>query len=342
MPPQEDAVEDLAPPALYLPWPEEELAEGGGEGDADDPDAAPDAAPDGAPGEDRTFDPELTALLPVLRVGLVLDPSAGDFTIAEPFRAALEAGLRIPVMLIAYRDLPHLQRAIIRGEVDYAPLSASAYADAWRRCACLEPLLAPRGEDGATGWHAVALVAAEAPYRDLADLAGARLATSGPGSTAGYRVPFAALREEGRDPETYFEQITAYDGPVAAAMAVLAGKVDVSFGWLPLGGDDPPTRGTLQDVAKERGGASGLRVVWSSGAIGNAPHTIRLGVPVAIRERIAEVLLAPPAPGEAAPLAISPHGFVPVAQADYAPVLATYPQGGGRTGRLRPLRPVSP
>ncbi|GGE90128.1 hypothetical protein GCM10007285_16960 [Stappia taiwanensis] len=335
-------MEELAPPALYLPWPEEELAEGGGEGDADDPDAAPDATPDGASGEDRTFDPELTALLPVLRVGLVLEPSAGEFSVAEPFRAALEAGLRIPVMLIAYRDLPHLQRAIIRGAVDYAPLSASAYADAWRRCACLEPLVAPRGEDGATGWQAVALVAADARYRALSDLAGKRLATSGPGSTAGYRVPLAALREQGHDPETYFAKATAHDGPVAAALAVLAGKADVAFGWRPLGGGDPPTRGTLQDVAKERGGASGLRVVWSSAPIGNAPHTIRLGVPAAVRERIVEVLLAPPTPGEAAPLAISPQGFVPVAQADYAPVLATYPQGGDGTGRLRPLRPISP
>lgn len=337
-------MEGLAPPALYLPWPEEEVAEGEGEPDVSDaaPDAVQDVAPDADPRGGQGFDPELMGLLPVLRVGLVLDPSAGDFTIAEPFRAALEAGLRIPVMLIAYRDLPHLQRAIIRGEVDYAPLSASAYADAWRRCACLEPLLAPRDLDGATGWRVVALVAAEAPYRDLADLAGRRLAISGPGSTAGYRVPFAALREEGRDPETYFGQTVVHDGPVAAAMAVLAGKADVAFGWLPLEGADPPTRGTLQDVAGERGGTSGLRVIWSSGAIGNAPHTIRLGVPAAVRERIAEVLLARPAPGEAAPLAISPQGFVRVNRADYAPVLATYPQGGGGIGRLRPLRPVSP
>ncbi|MBL6430477.1 MAG: PhnD/SsuA/transferrin family substrate-binding protein [Alphaproteobacteria bacterium] len=109
----------------------------------------------------------------MLRVGLVLDPAREDFQAAEPFRAALEAGFA-SVHLVAYRDLARLQTALVRGEIDYAPLSASAYAAAYRRCSCVVPLMVPRSTDGAAGWHAVVLVARDAPFK-LQDLAGTRL-----------------------------------------------------------------------------------------------------------------------------------------------------------------------
>lgn len=293
------------------------------------------------------FDPERLALLPVLRVGVVLDPSREDFQAAEPFRAGLEAGLRIPVHLVAYRDLARLQNALVRGEIDYAPLSASAYAAAYRRCSCVVPLLVPRSADGAAGWHAVALVARDAPFQTLGDLEGARLATAQPASTAGYRVPLAAIREEGIDPQSHFSTRTAFDSVRAAAAAVLAGEADVAFGWSSLRGDAKAgySRGTLRDLAELEGAggaAPGLRVVWTSPQIPNAPHVVRDSVPVEIRDALVELLVIDAAVSSSDALRLSPHGFVPVTHEDFAAVLATFPEDAtGPAGRLRPLGEAS-
>lgn len=287
------------------------------------------------------FDPERLALLPVLRVGVVLDPAREDFQAAEPFRAGLEAGLRIPVHLVAYRDLARLQGALIRGEIDYAPLSASAYAAAYRRCACVVPLMVPRSADGAAGWHAVALVARDAPFQGLEDLAGTRLATAGPVSTAGYRVPLAAMKANGLDPDSHFASVLAFDSVRAAAAAVLAGEADVAFGWSSLRGDAASgySRGTLRDLAELQGaGPHPLRIVWTSPQIPNAPHVARESVPPVIRDALVELLVIDAAVSSSDALRLSPHGFVPVTHEDFAPVLATFPKAEeGASGRLRPL-----
>jgi phosphate/phosphite/phosphonate ABC transporter binding protein len=289
----------------------------------------------------ETFDAERLALLPVLRVGVVLDPSREEFQAAEPFRAGLEAGLRIPVHLVAYRDLARLQNALVRGEIDYAPLSASAYAAAYRRCSCVVPLLVPRSADGAAGWHAVALVARDAPFQTLGDLEGARLATARPASTAGYRVPRAAMKAEGLDPDSHFSASTAFDSVRAAAAAVLAGEADVAFGWSSLRGDADSgySRGTLRDLVELQGaGPPPLRVVWTSPQIANAPHVVRDSVPVEIRDALVELLVIDAAVSPSDALRLSPHGFVPVTHEDFAAVLATFPEDkSGPAGRLRPL-----
>lgn len=290
------------------------------------------------------FDPARLALLPQLRVGLVLDPAAGDFDRAAPFREALERGLRLPVLLVAYRDLSRLQRALVAGEVDYAPLSASAYAQAQRMCGCLVPLLSPRAGDGSAGWHAVALVARDGPLQRLADLAGTRVATGPLQSTGARRVPLAALAAEGLDAERDLAALVAHADPLAAADAVRRGDADVSFGWSSLRGDaaEGYSRGTLRDIFERDGAAASLRILWASPPIPNAAHAARNTLPEPIRAAIVE-LLSETAEGEGgfeAARAISPFGFVPVEAQDYAPVLATFDgQDGAPAGRLRPLSP---
>lgn len=315
-------------PAVHVPWT--------GEVAAPDEGTSP---PAGTP-----FDPARLALLPQLRVGLVLDPAAGDFDRAAPFREVLERGLRLPVLLVAYRDLSRLQRALVAGEVDYAPLSASAYAKGQRMCGCLVPLLSPRAEDGSAGWHAVALVAQDSPLQGLADLAGARVATGPPHSTGARRVPLAALAAEGLDPERDLAALVAHADPLAAADAVRRGEADVSFGWSSLRGNEGEgySRGTLRDLFERDGTVAPLRVLWASPPIPNAAHVVRDTLPAPIRAAIVE-LLSETVEGETgagAGRVISPFGFVPVEAGDYAPVLATFDgQEGAAAGRLRPLSP---
>lgn len=347
-------------PPHIVPWQDPVGPESGPEsGAANDPEAesavGTDPGPDDAmednateadaPAADVTppsFDAQRLARLPVLRIGLVLDPSAEAFRVAEPFRAALERGLRVPVHLIAYSDLARVKSALLRGEIDYAPLSATAYADAWRDCACVVPVVAPRSQDGSAGWHAVALVRADSPFEDLADLKGARLATGGPWSTAGTRLPLAALTELGFDPETHFAERIAHEGSLAAARAVLAGRADVAFGWSSLRGDPATgyTRGTLRRLAEaEEPGAAALRIVWTSAQVPHGPHVVRREIPEDIRRAITELLVfEADLEADDGLKSVSPHGFLPVTHADFAPVLAIGSrQDETAPGRLRPL-----
>lgn len=316
---QGDMLQQPDDPA-FLPWQEEV-------GPVDD-----DA---GHPGPETPFDPERLALMAELRVGIVMDPAAGDFGRAAPFRELLEEGLRIPVLLIAYRDLSQLQRALVGGEVHYAPLSASAYAAAQGECSCLEPLVAPRPPDGEAGWHAIALARAGEAIEAPADMAGRRIAT-GPRDAVGSRlVQLAGIADAGMDLEQKAASLIAHDDPLAAALALVRGDADVAFAWSSLQGEAAAgySRGTLRDLAERGAEIAGLKVVWASGAIAGAPHVVRQDVPREIRNLLLEVMT-----GQGAAEAVSDDGFVAVGAQDYAPVLAAFPpEAGVSRGRLRPL-----
>lgn len=286
------------------------------------------------------FDPEMLSLLPVLRVGLVIDPARSGFSDVEPFRAFVERQLKVPVELVAFRTLRGLQGALIHGQVDYAPLSASAYADAYAQCGCVEPLAVPRAADGGTAWHAVLLVLSNSDYFGLADLEGARLAVSGPGSTAGRRVPFAAFRAEGFEPGTFFADRIEAAGPVEAAKAVLAGRAEAALGWSSLTGDPSQgySRGTLKHLA-DLGIAAPerFRIVWTSSPVPHAPHVVRTAVPEPVRERLRALLLVLDRDDPGAYRSVAPdlpRGFEPVTSEDFAPLIAAAPQSG-----LKPLTP---
>lgn len=285
------------------------------------------------------IDPEMYAVLPALRVGLVVraagDPDRKGFLRHEAFRSGLEQALRVPVNLIAYSSLSRLQQGLVRGEVDYAPLSASAFADAWQGCGCIEPLGVRLAADGTAFYHAVILVRAGSGFGGLTDLKGAKLASPPEDSIASYRVPMAMLRREDLEPETFFSDIIKTEGPIRAAELVMSGAADASFGWSSLQGEEAAgfSRGTLRDmVARGIMEPGSLRVIWSSEPIPNPPHAIRRNLPEIARVRLAEFLMAwretDDAGGEA--------GFVKVKAEDFMPLLeplesaATPLKGGGR------------
>jgi ABC-type phosphate/phosphonate transport system substrate-binding protein len=320
----------------FLPWPEEGLS---GEAEETGEDLVSDAD---ELAEQPGFDPARLALLPVLRVGLVLDPGGGDFSRIEPLRAMLEEGMRLPVIIVAYRDLSHLRDALMRGEVDYAPLSATAFADAQDKCNCLQVLAVARDSEGGTGWHALALVREDAPFAGLQDLADARLAVALPGSTAGRELPLAALAGIGITPPP--EHLVEVAGPLAAARAVLSGRADVAFGWS-SSVDAQSGRGTLQDLLARDGARPPLRIIWVSDEIANAPQVVRDSVPDAIRRDLANLLTVaagesgdPQQAGETPVNLLAPHGLAPADAAHFEPLVElTRQRRRALPGRLRPL-----
>ncbi|MBA5776241.1 phosphate/phosphite/phosphonate ABC transporter substrate-binding protein [Stappia sp. F7233] len=287
------------------------------------------------------LDPEIYAVLPTLRIGVVVkavdDPDRRGFLRYEAFRAGLEQALGVPANLVAYGSLARLQQAIVNGEVHYAPLSASAFADAWQRCRCIEPLGVQLAVDGTPAYHAVILVRTGSDFGELADLEGAKLAAPPPFSVASYRVPLAAMRREGLEPGTFFSSIVQADGPIRAAELVMTGAADASLGWSSLEGDEAAgfSRGTLRDmVARGIMEPRSLKVIWASRAIPNPPHAIRKNLPPIVRERLAEFLMSWRQADETG----VETGFVQARAEDFAPLLeplenAATPLTG--SGRLR-------
>ena len=255
----------------------------------------------------------------------------------------MEAAVRIPVHLIAYTNLTRLKNALVRGELEYAPISATAYVDAWRACGCVAPLVAPRAADGSTGWYVVGLVRADAPYRQIADLQGTRLALGPEWSTAGNRLPMAAMRVQGINPQRFFAQQRLYPSALAAVRAVIADEADFAFGWASLPGAavDEHVQGTLRHLMQvSSGDIRRPRVIWRSAPVPNAPHVVHMRVPDDIRALLLAVLAAAPTttgiPPERSFEALTRSGFVPVTHTDFAPILAIVPEASS-TGGLRPL-----
>ena len=70
-------------------------------------------------------------------------------------KQAYARALGIPVEIFVARDYAALIDAQATARVDYAIYSTTAYATAALLCACVEPVVAPVGEDGATGIKAI-------------------------------------------------------------------------------------------------------------------------------------------------------------------------------------------
>ena len=77
---------------------------------------------------------------------------------AGPRRSLKQAyarALGIPVEIFVARDYAALIDAQATARVDYAIYSTTAYATTSLLCGCVEPVVAPVGEDGATGIRAI-------------------------------------------------------------------------------------------------------------------------------------------------------------------------------------------
>ncbi|NRG16143.1 phosphate/phosphite/phosphonate ABC transporter substrate-binding protein [Rhizobiales bacterium] len=299
---------------------------------------------------DGRFDGEMLKLLPSLRYGIVInsanDPDRAAFRLLEPYRASLEAALGVPVNLVAYTDLASLQNALVSGQVDYAELSSSAFAQAWKRCACVEPLAVPLSQGGESAYRAAVIVANGSGYETLEDLQGARLGIGGEGSTAGRRLPFFAFREIGIDPQRHFAALVEVDGPLDGAKRVMVGTLDASLGWVGEGGAlSEDGRGTISEMQARRLIEPGsLRVIWRSKPIPNAPHVVRRSLADKIKRRLKAHLLSLDVEDPPAFFAIAPRrspGFAPIDVQAFAPLVKTFDNSfsalGGKAGTLKLL-----
>jgi phosphonate transport system substrate-binding protein len=258
------------------------------------------------------------------RIGIVAADGGHAVAGLSTIKRAFADALGVPVDVLAARDWAALIDAEAAGRVDYAIDSTAAYATTALLCSCVEPVVAPVGEDGTTGIVAV-LVTREGKLAGLADLAGHRVAVAPPDSLAGSMLPAVALAPQAiaSGDEPYL--VRAESASAAEAM-LITGSVDAIFGWAPArgGASGEVGGGTIDRLVAAGLDRAELSVVWTSPPLRYGPHALRTGIDPEVRTILVDFLtrLKSERP-DVYDLLERDHGggFVAVSAADYAAAL---------------------
>ena len=89
------------------------------------------------------------------RIGMIAADGSQAVPGLSAIKRAYSQALGIPVEIFVARDYASLIDAQAKSRIDYAIYSTTAYATASLLCSCLEPVVAPLGDDGATGIVAI-------------------------------------------------------------------------------------------------------------------------------------------------------------------------------------------
>lgn len=285
--------------------------------------------------------------VPGIRIGVVGGERLTAATSRlEPFRKKMASELGTGVEIVAVRDGVALVDAIATKRIDYAVMSASAYAMAWQVCGCVEPAAAPKSLDGTQSFRSILLVRSSNPASGIRDLKGATVAAADARSVAGRLFPFARLTTEGVEAQSHFGRVETVAGPETAVRLLLAGKVDAAFAWSTLEGDLTAgfSRGTLRDlIDKKLLSMADVRVVWSSPPLPHGPHAVRQDLSPAMKTRIRDTLVHLRQDDPDAYDAVEPFlggGFASIGHAAYEPLLVLVkPQTAASPTGTAPAKP---
>jgi phosphonate transport system substrate-binding protein len=260
------------------------------------------------------------------RVGVVEEPGAGNSIAGlAALNDAYSKALGMKVEFFVARNYPALIDAHASGRIEYAIYSASAYAAAYQRCECVEPLVAPVGEDGSTGIRSV-LIALDGRLPSSADLSGRRIALLPPDSIAGHQMPLAAFQPGGKPlsgEESFFVEVESAE---AAETLLADGSVDAIFGWVPAAPPGAPemeggTMARLEAAGIER---SRLSIAWRSEPLRYGPHAVSSGLDPEPKRRLAAFLTTLKGDDPDLYERLEAHrmgGFTAASQSDYAVAL---------------------
>ena len=197
-----------------------------------------------------------------------------------------------------------------RGEVVASFFGTWIYARLGPRLG-LEPILAPRNEEGGTSFHAVLIVPLGSPLSSIADLAGRRVALPSRSSYAGNWLAAAALPGAGLSLAD-LDSVHHFDYHQTVVHRVLDGQFDAGV--------------VREGVAQEFAG-QGLRIIARSGPFPGAPLVVKAGSPHPAISEMKRLLLALD-PRKAADAELTrdwarefAHGFVAVDTATYDPIV---------------------
>jgi phosphonate transport system substrate-binding protein len=194
-------------------------------------------------------------------------------------------GLKVEVFQAA--DYNGVIQAMASGQLELAQMGGAAYANAREQMGeKVAPFLALRSAEGSSGYYSALIVKADSPYRTIEDLRGKSLGYVDFNSTSGYLFPRWAMRQQGKNPDTFFGKTAMSGGHTQSVLALANGQFDAIF--LIASGGTPETgftTGSLYTLARK--GAvkvSDYRIIWTAGPMPNSPYVIRTDRPQAFQD----------------------------------------------------------
>lgn len=262
-----------------------------------------------------------------LRVGVVADSSNARSVIqAEPFKLAIQEALNIPVEIFAARDYPSLVRAHSDGRVEYAILSASAFAAVHVNCECAEPLVVAMAEDGASSYKSIIITRKKDDLNSVEQLKGKHLIALSKDSIAGYSFPLFELAKSGIRLNQKNSKISFGTEFNPALHQFVLGEGAALIGWSSMQGDQSSgySRGTLRKLAQIKGvSLSDYKVIWQSSNISHNVHSVRKNLPGEAKTILRELLSKMNKEDPVAYDSIEPYysgGFVIARETTFAPM----------------------
>ncbi|HTV70052.1 MAG TPA: PhnD/SsuA/transferrin family substrate-binding protein [Rhizobiaceae bacterium] len=213
--------------------------------------------------------------LGTFRIGMLAEQGGGHVVtgLAE-IKRAYSMALGLPVEVLVAEDYASLIQAQAAGRLEYAIYSATGYATAYQLCACIEPIVAPVAEDGATGMRAV-LITRDGKLKSVDDIGAHRVAIVRKDNISGFAIPGSPL---GAAFEKAGSAIQKVDTAAAAETMLVDGSVDAIFGWVPASAVATaqfPGSGTLERLHAAGIDPASLSVIWTSDLIRFGPHALR-------------------------------------------------------------------
>jgi phosphonate transport system substrate-binding protein len=161
-------------------------------------------------------------------------PFGDSITIYRAFLPTVEhlaTELGVPVRLVVTRDYEELSDRLVDGTVDIAWIGSANYVKTRERLPSVRYVATYMERSLAGGqvqpyYQSVILSRADAPYRSLEDLGGARFGFTSPDSTSGYAYPRMILAARDITPDHFFGAVYYLGRHIDVINALVAGSLD--------------------------------------------------------------------------------------------------------------------
>lgn len=214
--------------------------------------------------------------LGTLRIGILAGDDVSRATaVVEPFRLAIQERLNIDVEIYPARDYASLVQAHTTGRVEYAVLSATAYAASHKICQCNQPLVVAKSGDGTDSFQSI-IITRKGGVSSVGELSGRQAIALSKDSVGGYAFALFELSKQGHrlvdNGLTFTFGETARD----SVRQFSDGYGDVLFGWSSLNGnpEEGYSRGTMKDLKYFAGDLDRYEIIWKSEPIPHRVHSI--------------------------------------------------------------------
>ncbi|WP_350336038.1 phosphate/phosphite/phosphonate ABC transporter substrate-binding protein [Coralliovum pocilloporae] len=278
VPVEQIPVERLPVEQLTINPPQENAPEGSEEVNAEDGTGPQPQQPATAGTDTETVDSVASELIAEqgrpLRYGLV----SRDLKVAverdyAPVTDYLSAQTDRDVDLVILPTWKALLDAMESGRIDAARMPSFAYLTARIRCDCVEPVVIPVSETGATGFRSLLLVRSGSDVETLADLSSRSVALTDRSSISGHFMPMRQLARSGVLVKK------AVGGSFADILgALVSGEVDAVSGWAldQNGRSNLAGEGSLGWFLRDQGlTVDQFRLVWQSALVPFPPLVVR-------------------------------------------------------------------